>query len=75
MKWLSGRAFSYWSQGPGFKSQRETIRAYEEENLLNDKELMEQHISLIVIDYKGRHWEGITIFNATAINLWQKLVF
>jgi len=33
---------------------------------------MEQHI---VIDYRGRHRKGITIYNANQVNLQQKFGF
>ncbi len=35
---------------------------------------MEQRIFLIVIDYRGRCWKVITIYNAAEINKQQKIV-
>ncbi len=29
---------------------------------------MEEHILNIVIDYRGRHWKGTTIFNGNEVN-------
>ncbi len=34
---------------------------------------MEQLILCIFIIYRGRHWEGITIYNATDVYLWQNV--
>ncbi len=28
-----------------------------------------------VIDYRERHWKGITIYKFTEVKLWQKLLF
>ncbi len=40
---------------------------------LNTK--MEQHVLKIVIEYRGRHKKGITIFNATEVSLQQNFMF
>jgi hypothetical protein len=29
---------------------------------------MEQHVFKIAIDYRGLHWKGITIYNATKVS-------
>ncbi len=36
---------------------------------------MEQHILKIFIDDRGRHWKGITIYNANEVSLQQTLEF
>ncbi len=34
--------------------------------------LMEQHIFCIFIDYRGRHWKGVSVYNVIRINLQPK---
>jgi hypothetical protein len=36
---------------------------------------MEQHVFCIFIDYRGRHRKGVAIYDATLVNLQQKLWF
>jgi hypothetical protein len=36
---------------------------------------MEQHIFCLFIDYRGHHRKGVAIYNATYVNLQQKLWF
>jgi len=36
---------------------------------------LEQHLSYIVIDYRGHHWKGVSIYKATVTILHQKTLF
>jgi hypothetical protein len=43
--------------------------------LVNNYQSMEQHIFFILIDYRGHHWKGVVIYNATCVSLQQKTWF
>ncbi len=42
------------------------------EQKVNGEFLMEQQIFKIVINYRGRHWKGIIIYNSTELSSQQK---
>jgi hypothetical protein len=42
---------------------------------MHNTAVMEQHVFVVFIDYRGHHRKGVAILNATQVNLKQKLWF